>query len=320
MAGCSSLLTVRLLAYSSVVVIEIHCTCGKSMKVSDDLGGRRARCPACKAVIAIPVAHGETDCFCGNVIVFAPEKAGTTMNCPTCDRPVFLTDPRFTTELEIEAEVADTWPSCMACGCRILDSTTGICQECGANLRTGQIDFRRSMPRARRLGRGGRPNVGSKVPVAKLSTPAQTDPVDDEPPPPMAMPHVDDSHVCWEDSEAAQLAEELVEELTSEIPDAGELLDFSPASLTMLEWVFDRRRREGALLTDFVRSVAYYLGEVITRNIGGQWRKSKDGRQVVAHLPQGQSFDPLGQVKKRVPVGQGSFVELFLELARSLGV
>jgi hypothetical protein len=317
------LLTACRLAYSSNVVIEIHCSCGKSMKVSDDLGGRRARCPACKAALEIPLAKGETGCFCGFVITFKPDQAGTTQSCPRCDRPVFLTDPRFTRELEVEAEVAETWPRCSGCGCRIIDSTSGICGECGANLRTGRIDFRRSMPRARRIGRSGRPIVGSQVPVAKLSQPsdAPTVPtVPDEPPPPMAMPHIDDSHVCWADSEEAQLAEELVEDLAAEIGDHAELLDFSPASLAVLDWVFDRRRSDGALLTDFVRSVACYLGEVITRNIGGQWRRSRDGRQVVAHLPGEQSFDPLGQVKKRVPVGQGSFVQLFLELAKSLGV
>jgi hypothetical protein len=320
------LLTVWRLAYSSNVVIEIHCSCGKSMKVSDDLGGRRARCPACKAALEIPLARGETGCFCGFVITFTPGQVGTTLNCPHCDRPVFLTDARFTNELEIEAEVAETWPRCSGCGCRIIDSTSGTCGECGANLRTGKIDFRRSMPRARRIGRSGRPVVSSQVPVARLSptSEGQAAPpapaVPDEPPPPMAMPHIDDSHVDWVDCEEAQIAEELVDDLAAEIGEYAELLDFSPASLAVLDWVFDRHRSDGALLTDFVRSVACYLGEVITRNVGGQWRRSKDGRQVVAHLPGEQSFDPLGQIKKRVPVGQGSFLQLFLDLAKSLGV
>lgn len=40
------------------MAIEVACDCGKRYRVKDELAGKRARCPACKAVIAIDAPHG----------------------------------------------------------------------------------------------------------------------------------------------------------------------------------------------------------------------------------------------------------------------
>src|SRR5438477_8429795 len=34
--------------------ITFDCACGKTLRVNDDLAGRKARCPACQAVVDIP--------------------------------------------------------------------------------------------------------------------------------------------------------------------------------------------------------------------------------------------------------------------------
>ena len=34
--------------------IPVHCDCGKSMKVKDELAGRKIRCPECKIVVVVP--------------------------------------------------------------------------------------------------------------------------------------------------------------------------------------------------------------------------------------------------------------------------
>jgi hypothetical protein len=35
--------------------ITFNCTCGKTLRVPDEHAGRRAKCPACNAVLPIPV-------------------------------------------------------------------------------------------------------------------------------------------------------------------------------------------------------------------------------------------------------------------------
>lgn len=34
--------------------ISVKCTCGKAFKLKDELGGKKVRCAACKAIIAVP--------------------------------------------------------------------------------------------------------------------------------------------------------------------------------------------------------------------------------------------------------------------------
>jgi hypothetical protein len=39
--------------------IELSCSCGKKLKVRDDLAGKRVKCPACQGVIAVPQPEEE---------------------------------------------------------------------------------------------------------------------------------------------------------------------------------------------------------------------------------------------------------------------
>jgi DNA-directed RNA polymerase subunit RPC12/RpoP len=288
------------------VTIEVACDCGRTFKVRDELAGRTGRCPDCDARIRIPEIECRADCFCGKRLTFSVQQLGQTVNCESCGRAVMLTDPRFTPDIEIEQEAADDWPRCPACGTRVRQGDLLTCPECGASLRTGHINYRRSMPRAHRVMR---PRTGP--PVAKLRE-ASAAPT--RPPAPAAMPRFDTSHVAWKDTPQAQLAEGFVEEQGA----LGEALDFSPGSLSVLDHVLAQaRRREDGILAGFLDEVAAYLGEVVTRNLGGAWRRTKDGRTVVAQLPGGKSFDPGSLVRKHLKE-KGSFPQTFIALARSL--
>src|SRR5262245_54237271 len=39
--------------------ITLSCTCGKALKLKDELAGRRVRCPACSGVLTVPAAEEE---------------------------------------------------------------------------------------------------------------------------------------------------------------------------------------------------------------------------------------------------------------------
>jgi hypothetical protein len=43
------------------MAIVLQCDCGKTLKVSDDFAGKKARCPGCKAVLDIPAADGDEE-------------------------------------------------------------------------------------------------------------------------------------------------------------------------------------------------------------------------------------------------------------------
>src|SRR5260370_38009241 len=34
--------------------IQVTCNCGRSLRVKDELGGRKVRCPACASVVPVP--------------------------------------------------------------------------------------------------------------------------------------------------------------------------------------------------------------------------------------------------------------------------
>src|SRR4029077_16884821 len=41
------------------MAISVVCTCGKVLKAKDEMASKRARCPACKAVVQVPAADKE---------------------------------------------------------------------------------------------------------------------------------------------------------------------------------------------------------------------------------------------------------------------
>ena len=40
-------------------MISVDCSCGKSLRVKDELAGRKVRCPACSHPLSIPAAQAE---------------------------------------------------------------------------------------------------------------------------------------------------------------------------------------------------------------------------------------------------------------------
>jgi hypothetical protein len=41
--------------------ITFNCTCGKTLRVPDETAGRRAKCPACNAVVNVPKPEPEPE-------------------------------------------------------------------------------------------------------------------------------------------------------------------------------------------------------------------------------------------------------------------
>lgn len=59
--------------------LQIQCTCGKLLRVKDELAGKKARCPGCKAVLEVPeltVVVPEEDDAADVAVTTAPPKIG----------------------------------------------------------------------------------------------------------------------------------------------------------------------------------------------------------------------------------------------------
>lgn len=41
--------------------IALSCDCGRALKVKDELGGKKIRCPQCQSILAVPVNRKTTD-------------------------------------------------------------------------------------------------------------------------------------------------------------------------------------------------------------------------------------------------------------------
>jgi len=85
------------------MAIEFQCTCGKALRVKDEHGGKKARCPACQKVLFVPP-------------------------------PLELREPE-----PIELKPADTGPKvpCPSCGVPI-PADAVVCVTCGYNAKTGK--------------------------------------------------------------------------------------------------------------------------------------------------------------------------------------
>jgi hypothetical protein len=102
-------------------------------------------------------------------------------------------------------------------------------------------------------------------------------------------------------------------------------LDFSPASLEMVDaWIDSMREEgidgEGAAETLFV--LGCYLGEVMARGLGGGWVAT--GRSVlrgvspwpmVVALRDGSAWDAIGKAYKRLELGDSEYLPAFFETA-----
>ena len=120
---------------------------------------------------------------------------------------------------------------------------------------------------------------------------------------------------------------QLAAELAREKYDAE--LDFSPASLELVDSLIDSLREEGvdgegAAETLFV--LGCYLGEVMVRRLGGAWvatarsplRGVSPWPMVVA-LPDGSAWDAIGKAYVRLELGDAEYLPAFFETAAGGG-
>ena len=96
-------------------------------------------------------------------------------------------------------------------------------------------------------------------------------------------------------------------------------LDYSPASLTVLDQVIDREWPPGQKpATETIGMMGAYLGEVLVRNLGARWTDQTPTGEPGLKVGDGIAF-PLSKVVKRVDIGNThSLSHFYSELASYL--
>jgi hypothetical protein len=106
---------------------------------------------------------------------------------------------------------------------------------------------------------------------------------------------------------------------------SGLALDYSPESLKIVDsFLEEARSRCGKEVATLVVAVGGYVGEVLCRHPGGQWRDIADtsmgkvsSAPVVVEL-RGEMFcNPLGKVAKRLSQGDGDSVFFFFQVLKN---
>ncbi|MFJ8936843.1 hypothetical protein ACIRL0_14215 [Streptomyces sp. NPDC102365] len=97
-------------------------------------------------------------------------------------------------------------------------------------------------------------------------------------------------------------------------------LDYSVASLRVVDFIVDGLRRSGRDRTD-VRGVLFglgvYAGEVLVRRAGAAWvefdrgQRELFGQPVGVRMPDGRVWNPLGKVVKRFEAGERESLRTF---------
>ena len=67
-------------------MISVDCSCGKSLRVKDELAGRKVRCPACSQPLSIPAAEVEVAEVLENEWDDTPEEAPGEVPAPKRSR------------------------------------------------------------------------------------------------------------------------------------------------------------------------------------------------------------------------------------------
>ncbi len=102
-------------------------------------------------------------------------------------------------------------------------------------------------------------------------------------------------------------------------------LDYSPASLELLDTEIDSMREEGRDGEDAAEVLfvfGCYLGEILARALGGRWvptaRSALQGVSpwpMVVELPDGSSWDAIGKAYKRLELGDSEYLPAFFQAA-----
>lgn len=108
--------------------IRVSCACGKSLNAPDHLAGKKAKCPGCGGVIAIPGPAAP-----------APAAKPAPKPVPAKAASGVLKTPPKPAAPKAEAEGRDlhAYASCPSCS-SFVSKKDAICVQCGMNLVTGR--------------------------------------------------------------------------------------------------------------------------------------------------------------------------------------
>jgi len=109
---------------------------------------------------------------------------------------------------------------------------------------------------------------------------------------------------------------------------SGMELDYSPESLSAVDDQLEKFANEGVTSDDVAETLFYfgcYVGEVMVRHLGGYWQATSESRMaqltpwpMVIVLPNGDHWNPIGKVFKRIDEDEGESAAYMYEVA-SLG-
>ena len=107
--------------------------------------------------------------------------------------------------------------------------------------------------------------------------------------------------------------------------ESGVDLDFSPASLELVDTQIEGMRDEGLTGEDVAEALfvlGCYLGEVMARALRGRWVPTARSPlaevspwPMVVVLPGGSAWDPIGKAYKRLELGDTEYLPNFFALA-----
>jgi hypothetical protein len=103
-------------------------------------------------------------------------------------------------------------------------------------------------------------------------------------------------------------------------------LDYSPATLRIVDQELSEFESQGVSAEDIAETLFYfgcYVGEVFVRNLGAQWVRTAESPMagltpwpIVVVMPNGDHWNPIGKVFRRLSDGQGESVSYLYDIAR----
>jgi hypothetical protein len=105
----------------------------------------------------------------------------------------------------------------------------------------------------------------------------------------------------------------------------GEEISYSPSFLSSVERLIDRlSKHQVEDVAETLFCLGCYVGEVIVRNIGGQWVRPEDVEMgpysrfpLVLMMPSGHVWNPIGKTFKRFEMGSSESIAHLYEAALS---
>lgn len=130
--------------------IQVKCSCGKALRVKDELAGKLVKCPGCSEKLRVPQqAAGAADkirvkCECGKTLAVSGKLAGKKVKCPGCAKVLAVPGPGAppSAEPELKPPASDDLAlgfkgDCPSCGAQVEDGVV-TCPHCGVNTETGE--------------------------------------------------------------------------------------------------------------------------------------------------------------------------------------